>query len=532
MLSKAKLGLFAFLFCSFIFFTILLFGHPIYNSGDDVYLLYLLGGGFGEACTNLLHYNFGMHPLLGWIIKNLFIQFPDINWYSVLLYAMHFLSCWIILRIFLSTKSLFEAIVIFSITIFVFESHFLLNLTFTNTALISAMAGLLLFLYESSKIFPANKIIGVSVVLIIISSMFRLHTLIPLLVICSPVIVVRLFQKSFLLSFSIGVACVAIFFLIYYQQQYYSNKIPGWKMEEAYRSTVFAYYNLPENYASQTQDSTVVSFLHNGLFWDKQFLSANKIQESTQEKRIKLSLNRNIFFEFLYWLFVNSRIFWISLMLILITTLLTIKKTNRIVSLSCLGLLIVLMAYLLFFRKLPFYLIPALILFYILVATLLPQKEDAVGMQNRSIKIIKKIFFIALLLWSMVRIQKTISFNKEKNALFVCAWKELNASPDKLFIITDDHFPIDYFSVWDTPKKFLIKNLLYKDEFLNNTYQPIYNRFFVTCPKDFIAHSNIIFIGKKIPAIEHYYKEVWKLNVHFSSKDLRFICFEASRVSY
>jgi len=532
MLSKAKRGLFSFLFCFFLFFIILLSGHPIYNSGDDVYLLYLLGGGFGEAPTNLLHYNFGMHPWLGWVIKNLFIQFPGINWYSAALYALHFSSCWILLRIFLSTKSFLEAILTFSIAFFVFESQFLLNVTFTNTALISAMTGLLLLLHESIKLIPGKKIICTSFALIIISAMFRLHTLIPLLIICSPVIVVRLSQKPFLLTCFIGAACIAIFFLIYYQQQYYSNKIPGWKMEEAYRNTVFSYYNAPENYASQSPDSTVVSFLHNGLFWDKEFLSLNKIRELGKQTVTSSFLDKKKFYGFLYWLFVNSRIFWFSLLLILITISLTANKTNRIVSFSCFSVMIILMAYLLLFRKLPFYLIPALILFYILLALLLIEKEITIVLQNRNIKIIKNILFIVMLSWSFIRIQKTISINKEKNALFVCAWKELNTNPDKLFIITDDHFPMDYFSVWDTPKKFLIKNLLYKDEFINNTNQPIYNRFSLVGPSDFMHNTNIIFGGKKIPAIENYYKETLQINVHFTQKDSSFKCIEARRIVY
>jgi len=91
---------------------------------------------------------------------------------------------------------------------------------------------------------------------------------------------------------------------------------------------------------------------------------------------------------------------------------------------------------------------------------------------------------------------------------------------------------MDYFSVWDSPKKFVIKNLLYKDEFLNNTYQPIYNRFSLAGSEDFIHSTNIIFGGKKIPAIENYYKETFKINVHFTPKDSSFHFVEAYRITY
>ncbi|HUR09954.1 MAG TPA: hypothetical protein VM012_01210, partial [Flavitalea sp.] len=54
----------------FLFAIILIFSHPIYNTDEDVYVAYFLGGGFGEP-TALLHYNYGMHPLLGLTLKTL-----------------------------------------------------------------------------------------------------------------------------------------------------------------------------------------------------------------------------------------------------------------------------------------------------------------------------------------------------------------------------------------------------------------------------------------------------------------------------
>src|ERR1700730_5022605 len=101
---KAKAGIISFVACFTLFFLILFVGSPIYNSGDDVYLLYLLDGGFGGGPTNLLHYSSGLHPWLGWVIKTLFTMVPGINWYSVLLYLLHFISCWILLRILFSAN--------------------------------------------------------------------------------------------------------------------------------------------------------------------------------------------------------------------------------------------------------------------------------------------------------------------------------------------------------------------------------------------------------------------------------------------
>ena len=72
-----------------LFSGLFAFAFPIYNSGDDVFLLYTLSGGFGQPPTELLHYQYGMHPYLGLLLKNLFIQYPGFNWYSLLLSLSH-----------------------------------------------------------------------------------------------------------------------------------------------------------------------------------------------------------------------------------------------------------------------------------------------------------------------------------------------------------------------------------------------------------------------------------------------------------
>src|SRR6478609_1579100 len=79
-----------------LFFTFLFFVKPIYNTEEDVYILYMLSGSFGNPATFLLHYNHGIHPLLGVMIKNLFELTSVVNWYSIILLFFHYLSCSII----------------------------------------------------------------------------------------------------------------------------------------------------------------------------------------------------------------------------------------------------------------------------------------------------------------------------------------------------------------------------------------------------------------------------------------------------
>src|SRR5947207_6623883 len=74
-----------------VFAFILICTKPIYDTNEDVYILYLLSGSFGFAPTELLHYNYGLHPLLGWILKNLFLLDKIFNCYGVNYLLFHFL---------------------------------------------------------------------------------------------------------------------------------------------------------------------------------------------------------------------------------------------------------------------------------------------------------------------------------------------------------------------------------------------------------------------------------------------------------
>ncbi len=535
MLSKQKQLSVSFLACAVLFTIVLSLGHPIYNSGDDVYLLYLLGGGFGNAPTNLLHYNYVLHPLLGWLIKTLFNQFLNVNWYSILLYIFHFIGCTILLNILLSVKKIQEAFIIFSLSFFVFESQFLMNLTFTNTALVLAIAGIILLLHDGEDVAKSNnskKILAI--ICICVSAMLRLHTLVPLLCVSLPFICFKLIQKKFRVIYSLCFAGAVAFFLNYFQQQYYLAEIPKWQSEEAYRTAFFSYANGPKKFDSLSYN-THTALLRNGLLWDKEYLSAPKIEETKSQVEALPGTQATGFKNILYWYFTNNRIYLLMLASIISIALFRFSKKNRFINLFSLSIMLSIFIYLLLFKKLPAYIIPALIFFYILLVAVFSQTEIYISGSTKKMNFLRcaeLALIIAVFIWSLIRLEKKATFNKNENENFLCCYKEINANQGKLFIVTDDHFPLDYFSVLDIPKKFVLRNLLYKDHLLNNTFQPIYNRFAITNAKDFINNENIIFVGKKIPEIQDYYKSAWGLNVHFTEPDTNYRYSEARKLIY
>src|SRR5690606_31303192 len=127
-----------------LFLLLLAFSTPIFNSGDVVFCLYLLSGGFDFSPTELIHYAHLLHPVLTLTLKNLFIFNPTVNWYSWLLITGHFLASSIILyEIICKASSKVEGFLLYSVLFVVFECSFILSISFTNTSVVLTCAALL-----------------------------------------------------------------------------------------------------------------------------------------------------------------------------------------------------------------------------------------------------------------------------------------------------------------------------------------------------------------------------------------------------
>lgn len=463
-----------------LFSTIVAVGFPIFNSGDDVYLMYLLGGGFGQAPSELLHYNHIMHPYMGLIIKNLFSQFPDFNWYTALLYLIHFISCTVVLWQLLRRNKLVVALITFAIIFFSIEARFLLQPSFTNTALLTATAAALL-LYD-------GKLLA-GYILILIATMFRMHMLIPVAIIAAPFFLMNI--KKHVHTISI-VAIVMI--LLFLQQQYYKQHIPNWQAEEDYRSAVIHYYNVPKEPIAYTRDSLqyAAELIEFGQLWDKTWLSAQKISAVTKKMRLGIASDGLDFGQRLYWLFVENRLALLVFLGFFIYRFSFMNKREKLVVIASTVLLFGLCLGLLLFRKLPPYVIPGGLFVWFAFTGLTGTHPTNTSSKRNWIFAIGAVLLIA---WSIARIVKLNSWNKRQHQQFACAHKQVAAAPNKLFIASDDRFPMDFFHVWHTPHQYSLPNILYKDHFLNNTYQPVYKRFNISSASEFVDSKTVLFIG-------------------------------------
>ena len=211
-----------------------------------------------------------------------------------------------------------------------------------------------------------------------------------------------------------------------------------------------------------------------------------------------------------------------------------LRRTKPVVLINCFSffILISLFFYLFLFYKLPPYVIPGVLFFYYFLSLLLPDEQKSfIPWSLIWQKKLIIIAFIGLFTWSGIHIAKIITDNKKINKQFLCAWTIVHRMSDTLFVVMDNHFPMDYFSVWDAPQEFPVRNVLYRDMFLNNTEQNILLKFKIGDPRDFVNNNKVLFVGQQVASIQDYYIQRWNLPVQFSAPCAVIGCLSVTRLN-
>jgi len=65
-----------------------LFLHPYYGSNDEFSLAAIASGAYGDYT----HYFIYLHSGFGWILKVFYMCMPGVNWYTIVMYGLIFLS--------------------------------------------------------------------------------------------------------------------------------------------------------------------------------------------------------------------------------------------------------------------------------------------------------------------------------------------------------------------------------------------------------------------------------------------------------
>jgi len=138
--EKPFLG--SFLLAVLLVVPILVIFKFFYQLCDDTYALFLLKGIVLNGTPS--EFNFEENAFLSLILKKLYLQYPNIQWYSTLFVFTHFLSVWgMLAALNLGTHRFFKN-VIFIIGSIVAIERLLIPLQWTTVAGVAAMGGTLL----------------------------------------------------------------------------------------------------------------------------------------------------------------------------------------------------------------------------------------------------------------------------------------------------------------------------------------------------------------------------------------------------
>jgi len=516
-----------------LFFFVLFFFKPLYNSGDDAILMYSFSGSFGIPPTELVDYSWGWHFLFGLLIKKLFVAVPSFNWYSFFLLAIHFLSCVLVFDFFLRMFRPGFAFLLYAVFFIFFEVTCLFSLNFTNTSIICAAAGNVLLVDRFfRKDLKASLFILPSLVLLV-SGLLRLHAWLFVELIFGLFIFLLPPKKSVpYLFFKSGLlALLLVCFLIH--QEYYKKRIPGWERQQYVSGTLINFNNSPHRQGSTSgvfKDSVEEEFFKRGFYYDSLLFTDQRIKEITSRLKRVIDFSQDNDWSVIYWTFVNTRIY---LLCILITVLfLFAKKEFSLLKKSSIFLIssFLLYMYLMIFKKVTGSMFIGLIATNWLIITLLYSTVERATSSKRTY-----LIFIPLLVfcffWMSIRIYKMNSGNIKKFNRWICCFNDLRKNFSTIHIASDKSFPIDYFSVIDNPQNFEINNFISVGQFPKTVYyQKRHQLELRNIPEDILKRHDLAIVGVTLNSLNEYYLKKYNQTTFLSGDTAHYRCVNAYRV--
>ena len=447
----------------------------------------------------------------------LFRFFSWFNWYTFFLLLFHFISCVTLLIAFLKSFRKSYAIGAFLIFFLFIESRLLLRFNFSGAALMGVISGsvslLLFYKGKASGKSDSRRQLYLLALLLIIAGLIRIHYLVLFGAFTVWIALFYLPRKEFVKYFKIFGMLVCIVFLCFLgQRYYYQHKITGWKQEEQLRRAYFNIHNHSHKESNVTGNGLEklrekligISFLY-----DTNITSIEAIKKFSKNNVRRLNLVPENYQAF-YWLFMDMRvyIFLIAgavLFFIMNRDISNLKHFFRMTFFSLLAFLGIC-----FFFKVTEVILLAFLASVIISAILCLAASDGI----KKLSFISGIFIAALgCFWMTIRLIKEDERSRPgvTNARNVI--RELNNHPDILFVDAGTHFNFNL-SIWDNPANYPIRNLVYNELLLANSYlQQLKRQGVDDLIQEIPLKDNIYLVGDKASLLIEYYKLVFNQNV-------------------
>ena len=511
---KQKKLLLAWLVNTLLFTAIVLFACPVYHSGDELGMAQMLGGGQGMPPSGCLPFLYGMPFFFNIPLKQLFLHYPTVNWFSLLLLLPQYLSGIIFYYLLLSRKDFVTATLGYLLLFTVFGSWMVLYLNISSTSIVCAIAGLALAWHYFQQQAVRPILLTSSMLIIIIGALIRLHTLLPVFVVAAPLFLLLPGVRKKLMALGFLAITFALVILLFKaQDRYYTTYCPEWKQEEAYRKA--KYDNI--NYYRDTSTARVAPYeeeaamLSGLMLFDTTYPSTQTLYTIAQ--RSVTAMPASVFFSKAtwYWSFINNRIFLLALALAFALFYSGRKERYAAMAAILIGLLSI--GYIMMFRKLPEFIIPGITftIVYFIVLT-----NSHTFTKNIYWKAAAAILFTILLAWALLRAYKTNRHNATSFQQFRLMYQELSNHPDKLFINVGDGESFGYFYCFATPASYPFKNILFIDHPVTARQPALLSNFGLEDIKKAPLLDNVYFRGPVKPVLTRYFSKVLNRPVSYS----------------
>jgi hypothetical protein len=209
--SNKRIFLFSFLFISVTFILFNLIFCPKYPVNDDIIMMMISSGYFSRVPDE--HIVFSSF-LIGFVLKFLYINILNINWYTFYLTFSNFLSCLVLMYSFLSVRQNIKTVIAFLLIYVFILKDFCFFLQFSHTATLVSLAGLVLYLSILHRDQKRNSEYVLAAIMIVFGSLIRFEGALLILVLFTPYLIYYISKKKVyktIIFFGLMIFLVTIF---------------------------------------------------------------------------------------------------------------------------------------------------------------------------------------------------------------------------------------------------------------------------------------------------------------------------------
>lgn len=448
----------------FTFFT------PIYETNDDVFFTLIANGYYTKTPTPFFQMNSGLqtiHISIGYLLVFLYKVFPQLNWFSIILYALAFIGLYALLvPIFYRVKNRLFLVISVSLLL-LFVCRLFIFLSFTTIAAIGSAGGFFLFLFliQTNRQFSFYFII--TIFLLIISQLVRQSSFFMIFILSLPLLFqVAVLNKKKIVTISLWVIFILFSILIVRHTNISAYKqVPKWNKATTFMYPLATFLYGPETYKYSNNEDMYKSIgwsendynmLANFFYDDADIFSAKKLHtlvNTVQSSGVNVQGLKRLP---LYFLIIIIAVFEYLFLFILLLVLSwnSLKSCDKKSMLATATLVIIFTLYFLYRGYLPQRVMLSMLFFVSYLSVFLTSEVTEYPRKQHAHR--KFVFYIFILAFIVVHSMKLFELqiaNKERIKIFRQIISIL-PKKDALTFIWGSSFPYQWQYVFSTNSEF------------------------------------------------------------------------------